>query len=251
MTVNFDGTGSSDPDGTITAYDWDFGDGNAAGGSTTNHVYNSAGNYTVILSVTDDGGATDTDTLQIVVDALPTNQPPTASASANPVSGTVPLAVQFNGAGSGDSDGTIVSYEWDFDDGGAASGVVVNHTYTATGVYNATLTVTDDDGASSTATVQVQVDPDILAVPVLSGSASGRVASLSWTHSGDADSFYVERGGNKRGGIQWTRIATLGAAATSYTDQPGRGSFSYRVQAFRNSPAEVSDYSNQLNLRVR
>lgn len=116
-------------------------------------------------------------------------QPITVSGVPGPA-GQLPVS----DSGSGDSDGTIVSYEWDFDDGGATSGVVVNHTYTATGVYNATLTVTDDDGASSTATVQVQVDPDILAAPVLSGSASGRVASLSWTHSGDADGFYVERG---------------------------------------------------------
>ena len=57
QAVQFDGTGSSDPDGTIVAYDWDFGDGNTATGATPSHTYAAAGNYTVTLTVTDDGGA--------------------------------------------------------------------------------------------------------------------------------------------------------------------------------------------------
>jgi len=59
LTVNFDGTGSKDSDGTIRSYSWDFGDQSAAGtGATPAHIYASAGSFTVILTVTDDGGAT-------------------------------------------------------------------------------------------------------------------------------------------------------------------------------------------------
>jgi len=58
--VTFDGSGSSDVDGTIIAYDWDFGDGGTGTGVSPTHTYAAAGLYTVTLTVTDDDGATDT-----------------------------------------------------------------------------------------------------------------------------------------------------------------------------------------------
>lgn len=67
LAVSFAGTGSSDPDGTIASYTWDFGDGNAGSQATVNHTYANAGTYTVTLTVMDDDGATDTDTLTITV----------------------------------------------------------------------------------------------------------------------------------------------------------------------------------------
>lgn len=57
--VAFDGTGSTDPDGEIEAYAWDFGDGTTGTGATPSHTYPAAGTYTVKLTVTDAGGATD------------------------------------------------------------------------------------------------------------------------------------------------------------------------------------------------
>ena len=72
LTASFDGTGSSDPDGSLTAASWDFGDGNGDGGTlTTSHTYASAGTYTVTLTVTDDDGATDTAQQQITVSSGP------------------------------------------------------------------------------------------------------------------------------------------------------------------------------------
>lgn len=57
LTVTLDGSGSSDSDGSIVAYDWNFGDGNMASGNTsTSHAYQSAGTYTATLTVTDNGG---------------------------------------------------------------------------------------------------------------------------------------------------------------------------------------------------
>ena len=53
------GVGSSDSDGTIAAYSWDFGDGGAATGATASHTYTLAGDYTITLTVTDDDGDTD------------------------------------------------------------------------------------------------------------------------------------------------------------------------------------------------
>ncbi|UCH87956.1 MAG: PKD domain-containing protein [Thermoplasmata archaeon] len=67
-TVTFDGSGSSDPDGTIESYTWDFGDSTPAGsGVSPTHAYSTAGIYTVTLSVEDDVGATDTDTVILTV----------------------------------------------------------------------------------------------------------------------------------------------------------------------------------------
>jgi poly(hydroxyalkanoate) depolymerase family esterase len=66
-TVTFDGSNSADSDGTISMYEWDFGDGTTAMGETVSHSYSSTGNYTVTLTVTDNAGATDTSSETISV----------------------------------------------------------------------------------------------------------------------------------------------------------------------------------------
>lgn len=91
----------------------------------------------------------------------PANVAPTAVAAAAPTSGDAPLEVTFTGSGSSDSDGSIVAYGWDFDDGGTADTANPTHTYTDPGVYTATLTVTDDDGATDTDTVNVTVTEEV------------------------------------------------------------------------------------------
>ncbi|MFC3957262.1 PKD domain-containing protein [Halovivax cerinus] len=58
-TVSFDASESTDPDGSIAGYEWEFGDGSSGSGETATHAYASAGEYTVELMVTDDAGATD------------------------------------------------------------------------------------------------------------------------------------------------------------------------------------------------
>lgn len=64
QTIVFDGTGSFDvdPGGSIVSYEWDFGDGHTGTGPTPGHYYDFAGDYVVVLTVTDDVGATDSDT---------------------------------------------------------------------------------------------------------------------------------------------------------------------------------------------
>ena len=70
LSVNVDGTGSSDPGGSITGYSWNWGDGTLAStGSTASHPYAAAGTYTVTLTVTDNLGATDTESTQVTVAA--------------------------------------------------------------------------------------------------------------------------------------------------------------------------------------
>jgi PKD repeat protein len=70
-SVAFSGGGSSDPDGSIATYSWDFGDGSALGsGATPSHIYAAAGKYTVKLTVTDNGGQTGTLTHSATIDPI-------------------------------------------------------------------------------------------------------------------------------------------------------------------------------------
>jgi C1A family cysteine protease len=84
------------------------------------------------------------------------NYAPIATPSATPMSGDVPLTVEFTGTGT-DYDGTIVSYDWDFGDGTSSTTQNPTHIYTSHGTYTATLTVTDDYGASRSDSVTISV----------------------------------------------------------------------------------------------
>ncbi len=65
LTCAFDGSGSSDSDGTVTSYAWDFGDGSTGTGATPQHAYSAGGTYTVSLTVTDNRSGTNTATQQV------------------------------------------------------------------------------------------------------------------------------------------------------------------------------------------
>lgn len=73
-TVEFNASGSTDPDGVIESYEWDFGDDSTGSGETTSHSYESEGEYTVTLTVTDDSGASGTDSTTLSVSSAP--EPP-------------------------------------------------------------------------------------------------------------------------------------------------------------------------------
>jgi hypothetical protein len=67
LEVSFDGSGSSDPDGSIVAYTWNFGDGTSGTGATPKHTYSSSGVKTVTLTVADNDGLTGSDTVAVTV----------------------------------------------------------------------------------------------------------------------------------------------------------------------------------------
>ncbi|TJY72355.1 PKD domain-containing protein [Arthrobacter sp. CAU 1506] len=149
--VVFDARDSSDADGRIVAYSWDFGDGTTGEGAGIQHLYNEVGTFTVTLTVKDDGGATASK--QAEVTTVRPNAAPTAALTST----STGLRVSFDATGSADSDGTIAGYAWDFGDGSTGTGVDPVHRYAAGGEYQVTLTVTDNDGASAAATVQLVV----------------------------------------------------------------------------------------------
>ena len=86
-------------------------------------------------------------------------QPPMAALTATPVSGTVPLTVNFSGSGSSDPDGSVVAYEWSFGDGSAsANGATASHVYNTAGSYAAQLRVTDNAGLTATRSVTISAN---------------------------------------------------------------------------------------------
>ena len=146
LAIDFSAAKSTDSDGTIVKYAWDFGDGGTAVSSTGSHTYSAAGSYPVTLTVTDNEGAVGTATTTVTV--LAANQAPTALFYPTKTSGIAPLEVSFDAAPSNDVDGQVISYFWNFGDGSSTSGgVVVSHTFSAAGSYPVKLTVTDNDGA--------------------------------------------------------------------------------------------------------
>ena len=149
--IGFNGGGSFDPDGTLIAYAWTFGDGGSASGMVTSHTYTTPGTYSVILTVTDDSGLRSSDTAVVSV----ANRPPVANAGPDQTA-SVGSAVTFSASGS-DPDGTVGSFSWDFGDGTSATGATVSHSYAAPGSYTATLTVMDDRGARATDSALVTV----------------------------------------------------------------------------------------------
>jgi carboxypeptidase T len=164
--VTLDGTDSSDLDGTIENYTWAFtydGEPEEAYDETATFTFEIVGNYTVTLTVTDDDGATDTDIMTVTVQAaVPTNEPPVASAGTDQVK-TVGDEVTFDGSGSSDSDGTVANYTWTFTYDGKTVKLYTaspKFTFEVAGTYTVTLTVTDDDGATDTDTVSVVVEAE-------------------------------------------------------------------------------------------
>ncbi len=222
LTVAADGSGSSDPDGTIASYSWDFGDDTPAqSGATTSHTYAAAGTYQVVLTVTDDKGATNAVTKSVTVTAPPVaNKAPVAAATLT----AKDLTVAADGSGSSDPDGTIASYSWDFgDDTPAQSGATTSHTYAAAGTYQVVLTVTDDKGATNAVTKSVTVTAPP-AQPVAAKDLFDRTTANAW---GSA-----ETGGN------WT-IASWVAAKYSV----GTGAGIMASSAGATMPAQLNSVS--------
>jgi len=156
LTVNFSGILSSDEDGTIKKYEWDFGDGGSAVGEGVSHTFSAAGSFSVVLRVTDDDGATDTASQMITV--LPAEDPgtgtgtgPSVSFTATPLTGQVPLTVTFNASATAYPGHSLTSYTWNFGDATTGTGITTTHTYGTAGTYTVVLTVIASDNTSRTA----------------------------------------------------------------------------------------------------
>ncbi len=162
--VSFNGSGSSDPDGTIAKYEWDL-DGNGTFETNTGTTptastsYSAAGSFETKLRVTDDKGATAVSSKNVTVTLVP----PTASFTATPNPTETGATVTFNGSGSKDTDGTIAKYEWDLDGNGTfetntGTTATTSRSYATPGTIAVKLRITDNDGQTATSGVTVTVN---------------------------------------------------------------------------------------------
>ena len=180
LTVAFDGSNSSDPEGPIIDYQWNFGDPDSEAENTSNkqnpnHEYAEEGTYMVSLTVTDEEGATGSTEIEVEVNSgtPPPNEEPTAviSYSPDPATGELPLTVEFDGSDSSDPDGTIVNYDWNFgdpdsgEDDNTSSQQNPEHEYATEGEFTVSLTVMDNDGSRDTEEIELQITDDDTPTP--------------------------------------------------------------------------------------
>jgi peptide/nickel transport system substrate-binding protein len=162
-TINLDASGSTDPDGEITSYSWELGDGTTKEGSVITHEYDTPGRYIVIVTVTDDDGAASTNeremiyvTAQMPKEEITMESPPVAKMALNRSALNIGESIFATGItsygwkeGPAPDIGKITSYAWDLGDGTTATGSNVTHSYDSSGSYALTLTVTSDTGLSN------------------------------------------------------------------------------------------------------
>ena len=193
----------SDEDGMVTSYNWAKISGPSSGTITTAHAANTTVNnlvqgiYQFELTVTDDNGATGTQTVQIIV-----NQPPLANAGTDKLVNLPANSTSLTGTGT-DADGTISGYSWAKISGPSSWTIQSPNTATTNlnglvqGFYIFQLTVTDNNGAIGTSTVQVTVNvapvadagsDKLVTLPTNSTNligigtdADGTISSYSWT----------------------------------------------------------------------
>jgi hypothetical protein len=206
-TITLD-SASADAGGSVVQHEWDL-DGNGTYERSTDAVrtletkFATPGAHTVGVRVTDNDGATSTQSLVITVRTLP----PMATFTVSPAPPVVGSTATLSALGSLDLDGRIARYEWDLDGDGTyetngASAPTVQHVFTAAGPIAVRLRVTDDSGAQAEKTVSVSPNRAPVAAvtaapnPVVAGrpvtfdaggslDPDGTVARFQWDLDGD------------------------------------------------------------------
>ncbi len=205
---------------------WDFGDGDTSDSQTPSHTFQTAGDYTVSVTVTDSNGDVATDSITVTATD---NSVPTVAPTATPDSGLAPLQVQFSAHASG-GDGTL-TYQWNFGD--SATDTVANpvHTYNSAGEYDASVTVTDANNDSVSDTVHISVGSNLVPSASASATPQSGYAPLQVSFFGNAS------GGNAPLQYQWN----FGDGATSTDQNP---THSYASTGTYTATLVVTDANN-------
>ncbi|MCC5805822.1 MAG: PKD domain-containing protein [Opitutales bacterium] len=260
QSIPLDGSASYDPDGYPVYYHWDFGDGQTKQGwelPLANHTYNTAGDYTVILTVTDALGNSDSTSLGLSA-AIEPNTDPVASYTVLSTAPTGWTEFTFDASESYDPDDDPVTFHWEFGDGVTAEGPVVTHTM-GVGVYTPLLTVKDDRGGRGTFAQEIVVpmpaDPPLSIGLNLAGRANeyedalqsnevaGLVPQAYWNNVGSEAAALLDSEGEP------TSLAFTRAGGLSYGGHTPARSADHRLmrtgkggtQTFVNVPYAVYD----------
>ncbi len=145
-------------------YFWDFGDGVTSSQANPLHIYNSAGNYTVTLNMTNSAGCSKIFSKPFFVQIYP--RPVANFTAVNNNSCSYPVNVSFTSTSTGGS-----SYQWNFGDGGTSTSVNPSHNYVTPGSYTVSLIVTNGNGCKDTMIKPVFVNIGVLN-PAFTKSAS-------------------------------------------------------------------------------
>jgi PKD repeat protein len=232
-SILFDASGSTDPDDAIVSYDWDFdGDGSfdaTTVGPTTTHSYATPGARHAVVRVTDASGAMASKGLNFTV----ANLAPSAAFTAPSVTDAGDV-VNLDASTSGDLDGSIAHYRWDFDGNGIfdadTPSPTLPHVFAANGTYLVRLQVADNLGATTDVVHAIVVTGapvavlSILTDPAVAGSPVSLDATGSFDPDGAIDHYDWDLDGN--GSYE----TNTGADPTVTRTYPNAGTVTVRVR---------------------
>ena len=230
ISIDFDGSGSYDPEYDLRDYEWDFGDGDKSQSQTTSHAWDEVGSYQVQLTVTDGEGQQGSATLSVEIKSLGPEASFRILLGDNEISeGRAGTELTLDASASSSPNGAITNYSWDFGDGNSdtSSNDTVQYNWTAGGWRNITLTVTDEVDESSDAMQQLRVIPQDYEVDYSGGQA------IIISNAEDEEQFPVE--------------VFLEAMDLNLTVESNSGSFSYTIYVLDPDENELWSDEGSLN----
>lgn len=262
--ITYNATGSTDSDGSIVNYEWDFdGDGQYDDGlgSNATHVFTDDGDFVIGLRVTDNNGGIATTSTTVTV----LNNPPVAVFT-HPETAEPGQVVTFDATTSTDSDGTIQSYNWELDgdgDYGDGKGVSLEYSFPTKGTYTVGLQVIDDDGAihEISSSIEIVAGPNlVLNTESISADVylnESSTVTLEITNTGDLD---LEYSINSVDSVAWFPMSPQSGTVTSGQNETitltldatglAIGQYTTNLEITHNSTIEVSPKLVPVELNV-
>jgi len=276
--VVFNASESDDADSMISAYAWDFGDGNTDTGDVVSHIFEDPGDFSVQLTVTDAAGNSALSTTIITVNDIELPRAAFNWSYTNDTGGNVVgfakegIPTHFNAGGTDDNSDGPLTYIWDFGDGTNGTGVTVDHTFTfdetPDAPFNVILEVTDASGNKDqmiwAITPSLMDRPDLYATQIIfdnENPSEGDVVKISTTikllkmnvTEAFAVTFYLDSISNTtaidtvevdNGSVAWG-IENDYSVNTTWTATPGTHTIYVRVDS--NDAVDESEEKNDVS----
>jgi gliding motility-associated-like protein len=211
--VIIDASGST---GSNETYSWNNGDATNTTSVTTADTY--------VLTVTSDNGCSTIDSVEVF-----NTTGPVADFSATPITGNLPLDVDFTD----NSTGNNIDYDWSFGDGNTDTIANPSNTYTELGDYNALLTVTDAQGCTDTTSINIHVEGEsVLIIPNVfspNGDGDNDILNLKGTNIIEVSGVVMNRWGQVI--FEWSAIEAGWDGRTTSGTEASEGTYYYVVNA--------------------